>query len=280
MIRHHLTITATALQTCTGLLLCYFAGQAAASEDVSYPPPPGAYRSEPASVWSDIPYSPGTLQQAGSDDTPVTPAAGGSSMLPLPDNGYDSRSGRYDAITLFGSRQPMEKAAPEFGESAQRPEAEQQSPPRPDPAPYPTAPPPERNDFSMDFRRDRQRPAVEHGFQPPEGWGHQGYPAYAPAYPAYQDYPPALQSGQMTGHAPAPPKPVYPDYRAGGYAPAYPQAGGGMPPQDYDPGVHSMAPDYASDGYDTGTYPPAQDPLPGTVTLPGTADSILFRPTD
>lgn len=273
-------MTTTALWTCTSLVLWSFASRAAEGEDVSYPPPPGAYRSEP-SVWSSMPYSPGTERQAGSDDTPVTPSAGSSSMLPLPDNGYDGRPGSYNANTLFGSKRPAERASPMFVEPLQQPQAEQQPSRQLSPAPYPTVPPPERNDFSVDFRRNSQRPAVANSFQPPEGRAYQGYSAYAPAYPAYRQYPAPYQSGQMMGHAPAPPAQAYPDYPAGDYAAGYPQSDAGMPPQGYYPaGDPVAAPEFAPDGYDTSVYPQAQDPVPAAMAYPDTTDSAVFRPTD
>lgn len=274
MTRQHPLFIATSLWACIGLLLWTFASPAVEAADLGYPPPPGAYRSEP-SVWSEMPRSSTGDRQTGPDHSRVTPSAGSSSMLPLPDEGYDGRPGSYDANNLFGAVPTVEKAPPAFVEPARHPQADEPVSPR-SPAPAYPAAPPQHNDFSMDFRRSDRQPAVTNGYQQPDAWSYQGYPAYAPAYPTYQQYPDPYHPGQAGSYAPAPPAQAYPDYDTGDYAAADPQAGDRMPPQDRFRGIAPAVPEYpGTDGYTQG-----QDPTSAAFGYPDTDDSTVFRPAD
>jgi hypothetical protein len=201
-------------------------------------------------------------------------------MLPLPDDGFGGRPGSYEASNLFGAAPPAGQTAPGVVAPSRQRQADSPATLQFKPSPHPKEQSPGHNDFSMDFSHDRQRPPRAPGYQRPDGRTHQAYPSYAPAYPDYRQYRDTYYSGQMTDHAPVPAERGYPDYSAGRHAPAYPQAGNGMPPQDHYPGAEPFVPGYAYDRYYTPAQPQKYAPAPAALTLPDTVDSAVFRPAD
>jgi len=271
---HRPIVTAAWISACTGMLFATLASGTANGADTGYPPPPGDYRSEP-SVWSGIPRAPAPGGQAGSDGGRVAPSAGSSRMLPLPDDGFNDTRGDYDAANLFGAApspgqiRPAQ-TPPELVEPPQQPRADDPAPPHFMPPAYSARQDPGHTDLSMDFGRGSQRPAVSQGYQRPGGHAYQGYPAYAPAYPGYRQYPGPYHPGQMTDYAPAPASQGYPGYRADLYAPAGQQSESGMPTKDHYPGAPPVAPEYA----------PEEIFMPAATPHPDTVESTVFRPMD
>lgn len=229
-------------------LLC-ICGTSLASD---YPPPPGAYRSEPVELPA-LPDTNSTTDRQVPTDSGVQPhVATSSKMLPLPSAGSNAHAGRYDADNLFGSAPSFAPAtqptqAPQTPDSAFAPAAQA----------LPFAAEPPRSDFAMDFSRSRQAPAHDSDYYLPPtpayrngAQGFAAYPPYAPGYPGYppypgvgSDYPPG---NMMPGYADGYPPVMYGD---GGY-PGNPSGQGYYPSVPPQPGYapeDQVWPGYAPD---------------------------------
>ena len=248
---------------------------AGATTAADYPPPPGAYRSDPASFAE--PPAPSAAPPADKEPVPPRPRP-----LPLPDSGVQRETGANNAARLFGSQ----KAPTAHGGTEQTP-ARDRKPEVFAPTALRETPDPPQDRSSNDFRQHNTGQPRAGAYQPLAAPPRQGYPAYpphspqyAPAYPAYPPYP-----GQAMGHAPA--GPGYPAnseaYRGpypGRYAPMNPQAAvsdGGFP-------VSGTSQDYPPEPDPPATAGPAGD-YPGVGTTSGAptsggapAEDAVFRP--
>lgn len=260
-------------------------GQQGNAADLGYPPPPGAYRSEATTLAdpSQAPY-PEDRSDPGIKAEPSAP--GSSRLLPLPDDAFASEPpGRYDAANLFGAKPPAQSPPPQ-------PAGQAHLSPRSTPSLQQFAPPaltvetgPGRHDFSVDTGWSNQQQAPAPAYYGQDNPDYQGYPSYAPAYPAYQqhanpyypesssDYPPAASEpsyrGQIDYYAPQHPQAAV-GIPSGGHYPAYAPAEGG-----YAPEAAYYAPTYPQDYYPTDSYPP----VPAAVIGPG-HDPASFRSRD
>jgi len=275
----------------SGLLLCVIlTGQRVNAADLGYPPPPGAYRSEPAAQTESTRPSAPAIGPGAEGGGPQS-TQGSSRLLPLPEHMFGAKRGKYDANTLFGSSAPAEQGPPEVLERA---EAHPATPAGPDqfvPLPRPAETVHGYKEFPTDSGRGNQPAPAAQAYQEHGGSAHPGYPSYAPGYPAHQQqYQSPYYPGATTGYAPAVSQPGYVDQ----YAPGYPQAGG-MPSQSHYPPAAPNAAGYAPDSYYAPGYGYAQEDgldggtIPGTGTIPGAplsapspdpGDSSFFRPPD
>jgi len=235
--------TTVAIHPAAALLLATaLGGPNCDAATVDYPPPPGAYRSEPLVLPGLTPPPAAAEAQHRPDDTRPTGAD-------------PAGSGAYGADRLFGSAQRRDSddrvASPQRGDTRQ---------------PQTMFAPPSQ---AADGYPEQAGFTVAPGAQPFAGGYYeqgavpfQGYPEYAPAYPGYAPYP-----GQGMEFAP-------PAGASGYYAPAFPQ-------QQYpaaDPfgqgGSHepptAMSPPYPMSGPDL--------PLQHTGTNPASDGQPIFRP--
>lgn len=240
-------------------ITCLAGGNSAAD----YPPPPGAYQSDPAS-FSVPPPSP----QAAPAKAEPRPSGPSSRMLPLPDSGVQREPGAYDAARLFGSRN-----TPPVHESAEKTRDRGRTPEVFAPTTYPKSPQMPQEGFSMNFERgDTGHPPAD-PYRPQTAPLRKDYPAHAQRYPqsapGYPDYP--QYPGQTMGSAPAGPRyPAYPETYPEGYrgmyrgqpVPIQPQAtvsGGGLRDTGarpgYAPASDTATPGRASQGSHAGNYP-------------------------
>lgn len=283
MTRQRLTITTPWLWACAIALSGTLANRTLNAADVGYPPPPGAYRSEP-SVWSDTPHSP-PQEHAGPDDRSARPSAASSRVPPLPDQGFDHRSGSDDAAKLFGAapaprqKKPM-PTPPEFMQPPQQARADDPAPPAFVPQSYTAQRHTGHNDFSMDFSRESRRAATTRGDPHPEAPALQGYPAHAPSYPGYRQHPGPYPPGRAMPYAVGPATPAYPDYRTGRHVSAYPQPGSTAPPPDQYRETDTVTPQYAAEAFNAPGFIGDHDAAPAAQPPPDTVDSAVFRPTD
>jgi hypothetical protein len=286
LIRRHRIFRQTPPWT-SGLLLCVIlTGQQANAADPGYPPPPGAYRSEPAaqkeSTWPSAP----AMRPGAADGGPESTQSS-SRLLPLPEDMFGAKPGKYDANTLFGSPAPAEQGPSEVLERAK---AQPPTPAGPDqfvPLPDPTETAHGFSAAPMDSGRGNQPPPAAQANREHGGSAHPGYPSHAPGYPAYrQPYQSPYYPGATTGYAPAVSQPGYADQ----YAPGYPQTGG-MPPQSHYPPTARdaaghvpesfYAPGYGyaqGDGLEGDTVPGTLPGAPSSAPLPAPGDSSVFRP--
>ena len=286
LIRRHRIFRQTPPWT-SGLLLCVIlTGQQTDAADQGYPPPPGAYRSEPAAKKeSTRPSAP--AMRRGAEGGEAESTRGSSRLLPLPEEMFGAKPGRYDANTLFGSPAPAEQGPSEVLERAKAQPATPAGPdqfvPLPDPAEtahgYSAAP--------MDSGRGNQPPPAAQAYREHGGSAHPGYSSHAPGYPAYQQpYQSPQYPGATAGYAPAVSQPAYVDQ----YAPGYPQTGGTPSQSHYPPAAPNAAghvpenyyaPGYGyaqEDGLDGGAIPGTLPGAPSSAPLPAPGDSSVFRP--
>ena len=205
----------------SGLLYCVtLAGQPLSAAESGYPPPPGAYRSEPAAQMEPTRPSP-RATSAGAGEREPTQSS--SRQLPLPDDMFGAKRGRYDADNLFGSSTPVRQGAPEV---LGRPDLDPAASTGPDqfaPLPLPPETMPGYQEFAVHPSPDKQPPPATRTFREHDGPAHPGNPSHGPGYstdePQYQR---PYQPGAATGYAPAINSPGYVDQHGRGY----PQKGG------------------------------------------------------
>ena len=255
-----------------------------------YPPPPGAYRSEPVTL-------PATPQPSTADtgERHKSPQTGTSSMrLPIPQLAPSHQPGEYDAANLFGSAkttsqtkgpdllQPLTNTAPIAPPQAAEADVDTQG-------------------FALDFgRRDAAAPPRDLPRYGPAAPANYGYPRYVPAHPAYEPYPnPGMYQGQPT--VPAARYPGYPNgYVQGDPRPATgfrddPLAGPGTPPpQALGPSPanghvpNDLQPQYPLDAADGATFravspDSAGEMDPAAIQSRGTpvsGEALIFRPPE
>ena len=263
------------------MLCVILTGQQVNAADPGYPPPPGAYRSEAAAQTESTRPSVPAIGPGAEDRGPES-TQGSSRLLPLPEDMFGAKPGKYDANTLFGSSAPAEHGPSVVLERA---EAHPATPAGRDqfvPLPRPAETVHGYRESPMDSGRGNQPPPAAQVYREHGGPAHPGYPSYQ------QQYQSPYYPGATTGYAPAVGQPAYVDQ----YAPGYPQTGGMHSQSHYPPTAPNAAgyvPDsyyapghgYAQDdGLDGGTIP---GPLPGaplSAPSPDPGDSSFFRPPD
>jgi hypothetical protein len=225
----------------------------------------------------------------GAEDGGPESTQSSSRLLPLPEDMFGAKPGKYDANTLFGSSTPAEQGPSEVLE---RPEAQPATPAGPDqfvPLPRPAETMHGYKEFPMDFSRGNQPPPAAHAYREHGGPAQPGYRSYAPEYPSHQQqYQSPYYPGATAGYAPAVGQPGYADQ----YAPGYPQTGG-MHSQSHYPSEAPNAAGYVPDSYYAPGYGYAQEGGLDGRTIPGTypgaplsapspdpGDSSFFRPPD
>lgn len=289
MIQHHRISGHTPPWNSVLLLCVILTGQPVNAADPGYPPPPGAYRSEPAArTESTLPSAPAI--RPGTADGGPNSTQGSSRLLPLPDEMFGTRPGKYNANTLFGSSAPFVRGPSETLEQADGQPAASTGPDRFAPLPRPSETPPGYNTYPVDVSRGSQPPPAAPTQRAHGGPAQAAYPSYPPGYPAYQQqYQSPYHPGATTGYAPAISSPGYVDR----YAPGYPQTGGNMPPRSHYPAAAPDAAGYVPDSYHAPDYVYAYEDRPDGVATPGTlpgaplsapppnpGDASVFRPPE
>lgn len=194
----------------TGLAVLMGASACAAATD--YPPPPGAYHSEPM-VLRELPATPPPPAGSSTERVFAPQADASSKRLAIPQLNPTRERGTYDAANLFGSAETIRQ---DDHRSLVQPL------PNRDPAPIEPPHAAQTNDdtrgFAMDFRRGNGAAANRDVPRYGQGAAYYGYPQYAPAYPAYGQYPgqgmqyapptarDALHPGYPNSHGPGDPR--------------------------------------------------------------------------
>ena len=259
-----------------------------------YPPPPGAYRSEPMT----LPAMP-QPSTADTSERHTAPQTGTSSMrLPIPQLAPSDQPGEYDAANLFGSAkttsqtkgpdllQPLSNRQTAPIEPAHAAEAEADA---------------DTQGLTLDFgHRDAAAPPRNLPRNGPAAPVYYGYPQYVPAHPAYEPHPnPGMYQGQPT--IPAARYPGYPHgYVQGDPRPAAgfrgdPLAGPGIsPPQALEPAPgngqvpNDLQQQYRVNAADGTTFravaPDSSGEMDPAVTqgrgTPVSGEALIFRPPE